>query len=131
MRKVIPPVEWDKLRKRTYAEYGRHCGICDFKGKLNCHEIWHYDDYQLIQRLKGFVALCDLCHHVKHIGFAGALAARGKLDYESVVKHFMNVNDCDRKTFEEHRQEAFGLWSQRSQHQWKVSFGEYERFRSE
>lgn len=131
MRKIVPPPEWDKIRRRTYAEYGHRCGVCGSKGRLNCHEIWHYDDHRHVQELEGFIALCDLCHHVKHIGLAGVLAARGKLDYESVVKHFMSVNECDRKTFEEHRQEVFERWSQRSQHQWEVSFGEYESFRPE
>lgn len=131
MRKIVPPPEWDKIRRKTYAEYGHRCGICGSGGRLNCHEIWCYDDHQHTQKLEGFVALCDLCHHVKHIGFAGVLAARGKLDYESVVEHFMSVNECERKTFEEHRKGAFYQWSQKSQHQWEVSFGEYERFRLE
>ena len=26
---------------------------------------------------RGFIALCDMCHHVKHIGYAGVLQARG------------------------------------------------------
>lgn len=129
MRKIIPPPEWDKIRKRTYAEYGYRCGVCNSKGRLNCHEIWCYDDHRHVQKLEGFIALCDLCHHIKHIGFAGVLAARGKLDYESVVDHFRSVNDCDRETFEEHLQEAFDQWRGRSQHQWEVNFGEYETFR--
>lgn len=131
MRKMIPRPEWDKIRRRTYAEYGHRCGICGFKGRLNCHEIWRYDDYSHVQKLHGFIALCDLCHHVKHIGFAGVLATRGELDYGSVVRHFMNVNDCDRETFEKHREVAFDQWKQRSQHQWNVDLGEYEVFRPE
>jgi hypothetical protein len=74
----------------------------------------------------GFIALCDLCHHVKHIGLAGILAKQGKLDYELVVKHFMMVNSCDRKTFEEHKNEAFRQWGERSQHEWHVDLGKYE-----
>ncbi len=127
MRKVIPKTQWDKLRKRVYAEYGHKCGICGAtEGRLNCHEIWKYDDTNHEQKLKGFIALCDLCHHVKHIGLAGILSQEGKLDLEKVVEHFMKVNGCDRKTFEEHRRKAFEQWRERSRHSWRVNLGEYE-----
>jgi len=98
LRKYTSKEDWDKIRKRTYAEYGNRCGICEAEGRLNCHEIWEYDDKKHIQRLVGFIALCDMCHHVKHIGLAGILASEGKLDYEKVVEHFMKVNNCDRDT---------------------------------
>src|SRR5262245_12052587 len=96
MRSVISQTEWDTLRRRVYAEYNYRCGICLSKGRLSCHEIWHYDDQNHIQSLRDFVALCDLCHHVKHLGLARILANEGKLDYEKVVEHFMRVNQCDR-----------------------------------
>jgi hypothetical protein len=38
----------------------------------------------------------------------------------------MRVNGCDRKAFEAHRKKAFDLWSDRSQHEWKVELGKYE-----
>ena len=44
LRKMLPKSEWDKIRKGTYAEYGHKCGICGANGRLNCHEIWKYDD---------------------------------------------------------------------------------------
>ena len=126
LRSVLPRSVWDKRRKRTYAEYGYRCGICGAEGRLNCHEIWEYDDENHIQRLSGFVSLCDLCHHVKHIGLAGILASEGKLDYESVVNHYMKVNGCDRKTFERHVDQAFAQWEDRSKHEWSVDLGEYQ-----
>lgn len=127
LRKVIPKVEWDKLRKQVYAKYGHKCGICGTdSGRLNCHEIWEYDDHNHEQRLIGFIALCDLCHHVKHIGLAGILASEGKLDYDKVVQHFTKVNGCDRRTFEEHKEQAFAQWRERSGYEWKVDLGAYK-----
>jgi hypothetical protein len=126
MRKVLPKAEWDRLRKETYAEYGHKCGICGAAGRLNCHEIWEYDDRNHNQRLVGFVALCDLCHHVKHIGLAGILASKGQLDYEKVVEHFMKVNRCGRSHFEKHKKKAFRQWAERSKYDWQVDLGEYE-----
>jgi hypothetical protein len=128
MRKAVSKSVWDKIRKSAYAEYGHRCGICNAEGRLECHEIWEYDDQTHVQRLAGFIALCPLCHQVKHIGRAGIVAAQGQLDYEAVVEHFMEVNDCDRKTFEQHKGEAFDQWRQRSQHQWTVDLGEYKDF---
>jgi hypothetical protein len=33
---------------------------------LECHEDWEYDETAHIQRLARLVALCSLCHQVKH-----------------------------------------------------------------
>jgi len=90
--------------------------------------MWQYDDEKHLQTLVGFIALCDMCHHVKHIGLAGILASEGKLDYNKVVEHFMKVNGCDLKTFESHRDEAFKKWKERSAQDWTVDIGEFSRF---
>ncbi|MGZ3668099.1 MAG: HNH endonuclease, partial [Ktedonobacterales bacterium] len=70
-------------------------------------------------------ALCEWCHHVKHIGLAGILASRGELDYERVVAHFLRVNRCDRATFDRHRADAFAQFEQRSRHDWRTDLGPY------
>jgi len=92
LRKVLPPDEWDKVRRKAYADHGYRCGICGAQGRLSCHEMWKYDDEKHTQTLTGFIALCDMCHHVKHIGLAGILASEGKLDFSKVIEHFINVN---------------------------------------
>ena len=119
--------DWDTLRNRIYTEYDNKCGICETdSNRLNCHEIWEYDDQNHEQHLLGFIALCPLCHHIKHIGLAQILASQGRLDYEKIVEHFMKVNECDRKSFEEYKNQAFSQWRERSRHEWKVDLGEYE-----
>ena len=128
IRKVIPKAEWDNLRRGVYAKYGYRCGICGMSNsKLSWHEVWEYDDYNHKQKLVDFIALCDMCHHVKHIGFAAILASQGKLDYEKVVKHFMEVNGCSRKTFEEHKKQAFIQWEKRSRYKWTIDLNEFEK----
>lgn len=126
LRKVVSQEEWDKIRRKSYKDAGHKCAICGTNGKLNCHEIWNYNNETHIQKLEGFIALCDLCHHVKHIGRAEILEREGKLDMEEVIKHFMKVNNCDRKTFENHRKASFKEWEERSTHDWQVDLGEYE-----
>lgn len=131
MRKALPKTEWDRLRQRTYAAYGHQCGICGAKGKLHCHERWVYDEHTRTQTLIGFIALCEWCHHVKHIGLAGVLASRGQIRFECVIRHFMKVNNCDRRTFEAHENAAFDLWDERSRHDWRVDLGAYARMGKE
>jgi len=127
LRDKMRQSQWDKLRKNVYAEYEYKCGICGAsEDRLNCHEIWEYDDTKHEQKLKGFIALCNMCHFVKHIGQANILAQQGRLDLEKVIEHFMEVNNCNRDTFEHHRQKAFGQWRERSLQEWLVDLGEYE-----
>ncbi len=126
LREYVDSKDWDQVRKRTYAEYGHKCGICKAEGRLNCHEIWDYSDDKHTQKLVGFIALCDMCHHVKHIGMAGVLATQGKLDYQRVVEHFMKVNDCDNAAFDNHMKQVFVQWEIRSSYKWKIDFGKYK-----
>ena len=126
LRNSMDRKDWDRIRKQTYADYQHRCGICGDESKLNCHEIWEYDDKNHIQKLVGFIALCDYCHHVKHIGLADILAKRGELDYQKVVEHFMKVNSCSENTFIKHRREAFDQWRERSNYEWQVDTGEYK-----
>ena len=125
LRSAIPKSVWDKLRKRTYAEHNHKCAICGVERRLHCHELWKYDDQSYIQSLGGFTALCSLCHHVKHIGLADILANQGKLDYERVIQHFIEVNSCNIETFNRHKRAAFKQWRERSKHKWYVDLGEY------
>ncbi len=121
------PSQWDTLRKQVYARHGHQCSICGAAGPLHCHEQWVYDERMHVQKLMGFVALCTLCHLVKHLGLAGVLVRQGKLDFERVVRHFMIVNGCDRQTFEAHRRATFREWQERSEHEWLVDLGAYQR----
>jgi len=117
--------EWDKLRNQVYYEAGHVCQICGAKGKLNCHEVWEYDDKKFIQKLKGFIALCSICHNVKHFGFSGILAAKVQLDLEVIINHFCKVNNVSRKVFSTHKTQVFNVWRERSKHQWKADLDKW------
>jgi hypothetical protein len=127
LRKMILPKEWDKIRKQSYLDAGNKCAICKADGQLNCHEIWEYDDKHHVQKLIGFIALCNNCHMIKHIGFAGIQASKGLLDMDNLIEHFMRVNGVDKKTFEEHRRKAFEIWRERSKHKWKTDLGRWAK----
>jgi len=125
LRTKISRKEWDKIRKKSYAEAGHKCMICRAEEKLNCHEIWEYDDEKYVQKLKDFIALCDDCHMIKHIGFASIQANKGLLDMEKLIKHFMIVNNVDRKTFDEYHEKSFEIWKERSKSKWKTDLAEW------
>ncbi len=126
LRNKMSSDNWNFIRERTYDSYGNKCGICDAKNtRLECHEIWEYDDENHIQTLKGFIALCQMCHHVKHIGLAGILADEGKLDYDAVIEHFIRVNGCDKKDFLNHREKAYEIWEKRSKYNWTIDLGQF------
>lgn len=128
LRKFLSQSDWRKIREEVCSGYEWRCGICGAKGRLFCHEVWEYDDRRHIQKLVGLISLCGMCHLIKHWGFAGILAAEGKLKIskEGLIRHFMKVNHCDKKTFEEHLKEAFEEHSKRSQYKWRVDFGRYK-----
>ncbi len=126
LRKRLSNTEWNKIRKKAYSDYNHKCGICGEKGMLHCHENWEYDDEKHVQKLRNFIALCVMCHHIKHLGLAGILSQRGKLNFDDVVDHFIKINKCDKDTFKKHKKKAFELWEERSRHEWKTDLGEYK-----
>lgn len=129
LRKILPKSEWDKIRKDAYKKAGNKCEICGASGKLNCHEIWEYDDKNNVQYLKGFQALCDNCHNIKHIGFVNVQISKGlwpKKVLNDLEVHFMKVNNVSSSEFKQHVKEAFDLWRKRSEKKWKTDLGKFK-----
>ena len=120
LKNLLPKTEWDKVRKEVYATHKHKCEVCDAKGKLICHEVWHYNDKTCTAELRGLVALCEMCNHVKHIGLAGILAREGKLDFDKVIAHFKKVNECDIEMLISHHAEAASQWETRSGIDWNI-----------
>lgn len=43
-------------------------------------------------------------------------------------EHFLKINNCGFKTAERHFMEAVEEWGERSRHEWRVDYGEYEPY---
>jgi len=128
LRKQMHRRQWDRIRRTVFTKAGYVCDICGAEGRLNCHEVWTYDDGKdcFLQKLAGLIALCNLCHHVKHFDLAENLAAQGRLDLDVVVEHFKKVNNVGQEEFESHRLEAFRIWQERSWKYFLTDLGEFE-----
>ena len=112
LRNKLPRSKWDKLRKEIHEKNGLKCEICESTEKLHCHEHWEFDKATSTQQLAGLGTVCNMCHHVAHLGRSKQLAAEGHLDIKAVVDHFMKVNACDLKIFKKHEADAVKVWAE-------------------
>lgn len=119
VRSEVPAAVWEKLKKVAYKLAHYRCEICSGRGRkwpVECHEVWHYDDASHIQKLVRLIALCPMCHRVKHIGFASL-----QPDFNDVIAHLMKVNQwSDRITAESYIKQCAKVWEGRSKHDWTL-----------
>ena len=122
VRTMVTTKEWDKIRYIAYEKANHKCEICKELGKdqgfrhnLECHEIWEYDEKTYTQKLIGLIALCPLCHQVKHIGRAIAMGRATK-----TYDHMAKVNKWTLTEIKQHVDEAFLTYNLRSKHEWEL-----------
>ena len=128
MRTNIPPKEWDLLRKDVYADAGHKCEICGGVGPkwpVECHEVWHYDDTKMVQRLERMIALCPSCHQCKHIGLA---EAQGKL--AQARRHIKKVNGWTDEDLDVYLKSVWSEWHARSKCEWELDITSLDRYRN-
>jgi len=91
---------------------GRSEKIAPFRAE--CHEVWRYDDLTLTQVLTDVLALCSLCHEVKHIGLAG-VNNRHKIAKVRLCR----LNRWTNQQSEEYLVLSWKIWRYRSRNQWR------------
>ena len=116
VRSNVSKAEWDRLRHKSYEQANHVCEICGdvgtnqgYRHKLECHEIWDYDDVNLKQTLTGLISQCPYCHMVKHPGLA---QINGKLAI--VLKQLQKVNNITIEEAGAVLNEAFDKFRERS-----------------
>jgi hypothetical protein len=122
VRSHVSPEEWDIIRKKSYTFADNKCEICGDNGtnqgvrhRVECHEIWHYDDEKKKQTLKGMISLCPNCHKTKHVGLA---QLRGEEDI--VVRQLMKVNNMTEDEAYDYIDRSGQKWIERSQYDWEL-----------
>ncbi len=116
---------WPSLRDDAKLHHGTGCIFCD-NAAVHGHEVWDYDDKNAVVTLQEVVPVCEMCHHVIHLGRSELLASKGELDFKAVLDHFARVRGVKRFEIEAIAREAFDQWEVRSRRQWKVSYGQFE-----
>ena len=118
VRAVVTKKQWDYLKSQVSSKAYNLCEICGGVGPkhpVECHEIWAFDNKNLVQKLEGMIALCPSCHMVKHFGFA---EVRGKRAI--ALRHLMSVNKLTLNKAEEYVAQAFKVWAERSKKNWTL-----------
>jgi hypothetical protein len=122
VRSNVSNKEWDILRKMSYLKADNKCEICKdnglnqgFKHRVECHEVWEYNDVDKIQKLISLISLCPRCHQVKHIGLS-----KLKGFYNQCIKHLCVVNDITENIAIEHIEKSFKVYENRSRFRWKI-----------
>lgn len=122
VRTALKTKVWDKIRFIIYENAEHKCQICSqtgleqgYKHRVECHEIWEYDDERKIQKLIGLIALCPTCHQAKHIGRSFAIGRK-----DIVINKLMDINNWSEEKTLEIISEAFEINKERSKHNWKL-----------
>jgi hypothetical protein len=88
VRSNVSEEQWNIIREKTYKKARYCCEVCGGIGigkhRVECHEIWKYNDAERIQKLEGFISLCPSCHEVKHMGYAN-INGRGGIAKEHLA----------------------------------------------
>ena len=129
VRSNVSDERWREIRTHCYNKAKHCCEICNeagtdqgFDHRVECHEIWEYDEYNHKQTLKGFIALCPLCHKTKHAGLA-----RVNGEEKLVISQLMKVNGMDKFEANNYLHDAFLTWDERSVFEWSVDITYLEK----
>lgn len=123
VRSSVSSADWDIIRKDAYKRYNWSCSVCHCKGRMEAHEIWHYDDVNHIQKLHDVVAVCNGCHMLYHLGFA---SVKGKLP--QAMTRLAKLNGWTRELTSEFVDIVFEIHSQRSRHKWAADLSWLDRY---
>lgn len=121
-RTIIKSTYWDKIRNIVYKKANNKCEICGehglkqgFKHKVECHEVWKYQDRKKVQKLVKLMCLCPLCHQAKHIGRTSLMGNELKA-YDRLQK----INKWNTDELFEHINKAYEKNNERSSYEWTI-----------
>lgn len=106
---------WEKIRSRELERAGYQCEICGADARLECNEVWAYDDARHLQKLIGYKVVCPDCYAILHIG---RTIQTGGL--ESALSHFIMVTGFTEDDLKAATSEALKLWKSRSKYRWRL-----------
>jgi hypothetical protein len=120
LAKLLPRGQWNRIRHLIYCKAHYRCHVCARKGRLHCHEVWQFNHRTGYQHLRGFQALCQDCHQVKHIFFVHDAQRRA-----SLLRHLGVVNRLTPIQVEEQIIAARSRQATLDGLHWIVNYGPY------
>lgn len=117
---LMPRGQWDRLRRSVYHKAHYRCQICGREGRLYCHEIWQCNEKTSYQFLRGFEALCENCHNVRHLFFIWDSQHRARL-----FRHFRTINRLTKEQGMQHLADAYRQQQEFNKRKWIVNYGQY------
>lgn len=117
---LLPPGQWNRIRRYVYRRARYHCKICGREGRMYCHEIWEFNEQTGYQYLMGFECLCQLCHKTKHYFFA-----RGGQEQAILFQHFLTVNRVTRQQGIDHLMNVYQRQQRLNEREWIINYGEH------
>ena len=126
LHRAVTQATWDRLRRKVYRAADHRCKACGKGGRLNCHEVWKYDDKRGVARLTGFRALCPTCHEVCHTGSVDWFysASPRPLDFEA-AEYWCKVNGRGLAAWARHYRAAYRKREKRNRRRWRVDLGRW------
>jgi len=118
VRSEVSAATWKKLRQQTLEAASHSCEVCGDSKKLECHEIFNYDDANHTQTLVRLQCLCKACHSVKHLGLAFAQNRE-----QPALRRLARLNSWSSAKTDAYVQRVFALWQERSTHEWRLDLG--------
>lgn len=117
LRHILTKKQWDEIRKVQIEKHECKCAICNRKvKKLECHELWNFDEENSTQTLIDVIPLCGICHRTIHIGHAAII---GKL--EECLDYYCSINKCTEDECIKDYEAAFKIWNERNKIKWKLN----------
>ena len=118
LRSELSSLEWEAVKKKTFALAGHHCEACAGQGSkwpVECHERFTYNDETKTQTLTRTVALCPSCHESTHFGLANV---RGRA--QQAMKNLMRVTGMNESQTDSHIEAAFDDFQRRNRLTWTL-----------
>ena len=114
VRAIVPPSHWSLISSYVILRAHGKCEMCGSSERLETHERWELDFASQTMRLKRLMCLCKLCHLGVHIGNAGRLGLR-----EKVEDHIFPLTLWGKREMRKHIREAQEALEIASMVQWK------------
>lgn len=111
---------WESVRQWCLASSHGKCLVCGASGsraRIECHEVWDYQDTVLVQRLAAVVPLCSLCHEAKHSGLANV---RGRARFTE--RRLRHLNEWSEEQLDQYLALTYHLWALRSKNNWRRDY---------